>query len=402
VRPTEVEGAEVRSGDAVAGSLERTREGSRFTYHPGFLEACRARGWGLGFAVPMTPVVETQGVNLLPFLAGLLPEGLRLQALEGAVKTSADDLLSLLIAAGEEAVGDVRVLAHGGPGPGVPVLDLDRLEQASFSEVLARSLDYRHRGERRLISGVQPKVSAAMWTLPVRTRGRRRGEAMLKLAPPEFPRLVENEHFFMTMARACGLRTAEVQVVHDGSGTPGLLVERFDRPVGGPAARLHCEDGCQLLGRYPADKYRVSFRELLDGVARYATAPALALPEVLRLLTFSYLIANGDLHARNVSLLVDASGRVDLAPAYDLLTTLPYGDRRLALRTMGRDDKLTRAHLLELGRLVGLGTRSVSRVVDEVCEGAAPWLGRLAEVGFSGRRTADLERVTRRRLAALT
>lgn len=399
---THVEAADVFCDEVRAGLLQRTPRGSRFVYEPGFLEACRRRGWGLGFRVPMTPVVETVGVNLHSFFAGLLPEGLRLTALERSVKTSADDLLSLLLAAGTEAVGDVRVVV---PGQGVespPALDLGRLDAVSFAEVLARSLDYRRGGERRLLSGVQPKVSAAMVTLPVRVRKRARAEALLKLQPRELPRLIENEAFFMDLARRCGLDVAESSVVRDRDGVPGLLVTRFDRRASSaPPHRLHCEDGCQLLDRYPADKYRVSFSELADAVRRHVSAPAVELPRLLALLAFSYVIGNGDLHARNVSLLVEATGLVRLAPAYDLLTTLPYGDRRLALKVLGRDDNLKRAHFVELARLLELPERPVLNALDRVCDATGEAVGALGDLGFDRRKTADLARVMAKRRAEL-
>lgn len=400
---TGVEAADVFCDEDRAGVLRRTERGSRFTYEPGFLDRCRARGWGLGFRVPVQPVVETVGVNLHTFFAGLLPEGVRLVALERAVKTSADDLLSLLLAAGTEAVGDVRVLAPGETQPGPPSLDLGGLAEVSFEEVLRASLDYPRRGERRLFPGVQPKVSAAMVTLPVRVRRGAQVEALLKLEPRELPHLVENEAFFMDMARACGLEVAHTALVRDRDGVPGLLVSRFDRqPSAARPHRLHCEDGCQLLDRYPADKYRLSFQDVAEAVGRFATSPSLELPRLLRLLAFSYLIANGDLHARNVSLLVDASGVVRLAPAYDLLTTLPYGDRRLALKVLGRDDNLKRSHFLELAGLWGAPRGVVTSVLDELCDCAAPFLGRLDVLGFERRRTADLTRVLTKRRNELT
>ena len=43
----------------------------------------------------------------------LLPEGRRLGALRRAVKTSADDELSLLLAVGADAIGDVQVVPSG-------------------------------------------------------------------------------------------------------------------------------------------------------------------------------------------------------------------------------------------------------------------------------------------------
>lgn len=71
---TDFEQARVASGEQMAGRLERTNNGSRFIYESAFLEVCRARGWGVGFKVPVQPVVETPGVGLHSFFAGLLPE----------------------------------------------------------------------------------------------------------------------------------------------------------------------------------------------------------------------------------------------------------------------------------------------------------------------------------------
>lgn len=397
---TEVDSAVVRCAGVIAGALERTTHGSRFTYDAAFLERCRKRGWGLGFRIPIEPVVETTGVNLHPFFAGLLPEGVRLRALERSVKTSSDDLLSLLLGAGSDAVGDVSVHASDADEPVPPMVDLGALDTISFAEVLAKSLDYRRGGERRLLSGVQPKVSAAMVTLPVRVRRQGPAEALLKLEPRDLPHLVANEHFFMQMARACGLDVAETTLVHDREGEPGLLVSRFDR-VPEPPHQLHCEDGCQFLGRYPADKYRLSFKEVTEGVARFSTTRSLELPKLFRLLAFSYLIANGDLHARNVSLLVGANGVVRLAPAYDVLTTLPYGDRRLALKVLGRDDNLKRAHFSELARLHAVSERVVLAAIDEVCDRAAPFIARVGELGFDKRKTSDLAKVMGKRRADL-
>ena len=47
--------------------------------------------------------------------------------------------------------------------------------------------------------------------------------------------------------------------------------------------------------------------------------------------TVSVLIGNGDAHAKNLSLLHEASGALTLAPLYDLMCTLHYGDDRLAM-----------------------------------------------------------------------
>lgn len=352
----------------------------------------------------MQPQVETVGVNLHSFFAGLLPEGLRFEALLHASKTSADDLFSLLLAAGTEAIGDVRVMAVGEGGViggPAPVVTANRFEALSFKSILANSLDYPRSPERHLLPGVQPKISAQMVTLPIDVTGQpHAGAALLKLEPTNLPRLIHNEAFFMQAATACGLEVASTTLVFDRDQVPGLLVRRFDRRPKAPF-RLHVEDGCQLLNRYPADKYRVSFQDLARVVAELTSAPTLELARLLELLAFSYLIANGDLHARNVSLFVSSDSRIRLSPAYDLLSTLPYGDRRLALKVLGRDDHLKRSHFVQLANQFDLRPRAVEQMLDGLIERLMPWVERLDEIGLDHKKTATLRKLMTTRAEAL-
>src|SRR5690606_19493478 len=150
------------------------------------------------------------GVNLHPFFAGLLPEGQRFIALSRRVKTSPDDLFSLLVAAGSDCIGDVSVTRPDqAPREVAPRADLRGLDQVRFGELFEESLRFPglEAGGEGSIAGLQPKLPAAMISFPV--RGRRRGAFILKLAPPELPRLVENEAFVMRVARDCGLRVAK-------------------------------------------------------------------------------------------------------------------------------------------------------------------------------------------------
>ena len=390
--PKEVESVAVWADTVAAGTLRREPRGAVFEYTPEFLHVCQTRGWGLGFRVPLALLVRTEGVNLHAFLAGLLPEGLRLGALIRSVKTSADDLFSLLLAAGSETVGDVRVTDASEPV--LPVVDAARLETISFAQTLRESLDYVHGPERTAVPGVQAKISGGRAAVPA--RGGRGGTeaAILKLGTRELPNLVHNEAFIMEMARSCGLAVAQTRIVNDRNGEPGLWVTRFDRARG---RRLHQEDGCQLLDRYPEAKYRVSFTEVMDAVRDVVSSPTVELPRLLELLAFSYLVANGDLHARNVSVLVGVDGLVRLSPAYDLVTTLPYGDRKLALKVLGRDDHLTRTHFEELAVRYRLPVKTVASRLDRLCDASPAWIDRLDEIGFPARKTADLTRVMRAR-----
>ncbi len=65
--------------------------------------------------------------------------------------------------------------------------------------------------------------------------------------------------------------------------------------------------------------------------ATVPSSPALAIEtddrsidQLVRRLTFSVLIGNGDMHLKNWSLIYRDRRRPELSPAYDLLSTVPY------------------------------------------------------------------------------
>lgn len=391
----------VLRGDVLAGHVHRTAKGAVFEYEPAFLAKHHERSdHGIAYRLPYaTPRLETLGTNVHPFFAGLLPEGVRLRALVRRVKTSEDDLLSLLVAAGADCIGDVAVaLDLTAPRDTTPTLDVAALSEVRFADVLAESLAGK-RGLEPTIPGAQEKISASMISVPVRGKGKGLRAYVLKLNPERMPRLVENEAFFLRMARASGLDVARSEVVHDGAGAAGLLVERFDRiPDGAALRKVHQEDACQFLDRYPADKYVLSHADIARGIVELSTVPIVEMARYLRLVAFSYLVANGDLHAKNVSLRTNAvDGRVELTPAYDLLSSLPYGDRTMALSFDGRDDNLKRAHFLAFGERFGVRTAATSATLDELCDVAPAWIARLEEIGLDPRKTADLTRVMQKR-----
>ena len=98
---------------------------------------------------------------LPPYLSGLLPEGRRLSALRAAVKTSADDELSLLLAVGADAVGDVQVVVAGrDPDEVPPRIVVKKWSDVSVAEVFAAETGAEP--DRVALPGVQPKASARM------------------------------------------------------------------------------------------------------------------------------------------------------------------------------------------------------------------------------------------------
>ncbi len=281
------------------------------------------------------------------------------------LKTSEDDLFTILAATGEHTVGDIYTLAK--PFERSPLKTL-AIKEVDFYKLFEEDISkgFRTRGEEGL-SGVQEKISASMISFPVNV-AKKNKSYILKLNPKDKPNLTSNELQCLKLAKKCGLKVNKAKIVYDKNKNPGLLVERFDRvEKNGKALKVHQEDACQFLNRYPADKYRLSFQEIGNGIENLATAPKIELLKLLQLYVFSYLIGNGDLHAKNISLQTDRdTGRIQLTPAYDLICTYIYKDRKMALKLNGRDDNFKRDSFLIWGENFGISKSAVNNMIDDL------------------------------------
>lgn len=381
-------GGDVYQGQQLIGRLERLANGIRFTV----IDDIRLpHGW-----VATSLPYQTDEFRELPnFFLNLLPEGARLQLLLDSAR-SRDDALELLLRVGWDTIGDIAVLpsgqALGERRASVAVKDLG---QVSFWELFrAGTLD----NADSAIPGVQEKVSAATVAFGVRAKGA--PSAILKLNPRQFPRLVQNEAFFLRMAKGCRIEVNRAKVVHDRDGEPGLLVQRFDRKNRG-TEKLHQEDGCQLLDSPPANKYQPSMRAIADRVADTCSSPMVEVERLMRLTAFSYIIGNGDLHAKNISVLWEEIVR--LSPGYDLLSTLPYKelDQHMALSIQGKNDNLRQGDFVDFGRIYGIAETATGRMIGDLCDLAEPWIERVVEIGFDSHATELLQSELAKRIAKL-
>lgn len=167
----DVERATVFKQGIPAATLERTATGAVFSYRADY----RAEGHPpIATTLPLepNPVVMGPGGALPPFFSGLLPEGRRLMALRTAVKTSADDEFTLLLAVGSDTIGDVQVVPEGDePMPSAPRLDVEQWTMIRFRDLFRDATGIRI--DRVGIPGVQDKVSARMISVPVARRAAR-------------------------------------------------------------------------------------------------------------------------------------------------------------------------------------------------------------------------------------
>ncbi|MER9138951.1 HipA domain-containing protein [Mesorhizobium sp. M0830] len=256
------------------------------------------------------------------FFANLLPEDKLREAMEkhhaGNVRAGND--FDLLAALGADLPGAVRVLPTDGTTAVAEDASKDR-PKARFS-----------------LAGVQMKLSVIKntgkgggLTLPM---GDEQGQYIAKFPSSAFPGVSENEFANLALAAAIGMDVPERELVEksDFEGIPEefdtlsdgkvLLVKRFDRVVG--RERVHIEDFAQVFGVYPSRKYEGAAYHDIASALSAAVSPTAAL-EFVRRLALTVITGNGDMHLKNWSLIYRGPGdRPELAPIYDVLSTVPY------------------------------------------------------------------------------
>jgi serine/threonine-protein kinase HipA len=335
----------------------------------------------LSAALPLTGERYSHAV-VSAFLDGLLPEGEARQAAARVVGVLRDDTFGLIGVLGLECAGALVIQPADQPSPPQPTTRTAvPLSDTELADLVAnlRSAPLGIGGRVRLsLAGVQEKLLLTRmidgsWGQPVD------GTPSTHILKPEiaaYPNTVENEAFCMRVAKHLGVPVAEVQTTVI-AGRRLIVVERYDRVVkpDGSVERLHQEDMCQAVGSRPEQKYEEDGGPSLRRVAGIlqAAASGESLEELLRAVTLNVLIGNGDAHAKNFSLLHQPSGVLELAPLYDLMCTLYYGDDRLAMfiDDVRRTDRVTFPRLANEAIRWGLSRPRAEEVIVDVLERAA-------------------------------
>lgn len=350
------------------------------------------------------------------YLDGLLPEG---NARVNAAMTAGvapDDTYALVRAYGRDTPGAAIFVPEGSPDPTrvgryLPLTNADvadRLRRADSHQPATPS----HTRESSTLPGMVPKITlhreGDQWYA---CKDGAPSTWILKRAEPADSPLadvIDTEAACLALARDMGLTTITAEVIDFGD-VRAIAVSRYDRDTAAENSRIHQEDLAQALGLNTQDPNR-KFQWGSRTPSLGAAAGVLRLDggnpdDLLRLLTFSFLIGNTDLHAKNISFLRHADGRVALSPAYDIAMHLHRGrdNRRFAMDVNGRFlmDELTISDVVLEGERWGLPERRAHRVVNHSAASLGAALDRIDRSEHPGVTVAAWGTVSSRTSSAL-
>ena len=268
--------------------------------------------------------------RLHPVLSNLLPEGALRELLAQYLKIHTDNEFGLLTRLGEDLPG--ALVATPARSEDIPGYLLP-----PGSTALKTGFPYKTR--HFSLAGVQMKFS--MLNRDGRYRIAESGELgdwIIKTPSTRHRLLPLNEFTAMRLAQMAGIDIPDIRLIEMDTidklaaiNLPdeefGFAIRRFDR-MG--KKRIHAEDFAQVLVKYPQQKYDGPNYEQIGRIIYQYTGDGLKnAQQFARRLLVNILLANGDAHLKNWSLIYPDTTTPELSPAYDIVTTRVYmGDER--------------------------------------------------------------------------
>ncbi len=283
--------------------------------------------------------------RLPPVLSNLLPEGALRVWLSSGLKKHIDDEFPLLAWTGQNLPGalEIKPITAGN----VPAWALPESETVEPVQIDVRALNTKFS-----LAGVQMKFSSLRRDGRFNINAQVGADSWIIKVPSTLHRNVpENEFSGMKLAQSIGVTIPEIQLIPLeqldhlpdialSSETMAYGIKRFDRGIYlGDEERIHSEDFAQILELYAHKKYNhANYEQIGRIIYQFSREGLVDLQQMARRLLANILLANGDAHLKNWSLLYPDKINPRLTPAYDIVTTLPYvpGEIGTALN-MGRE-----------------------------------------------------------------
>lgn len=315
--------------------------------------------------------------RLHPILSNLLPEGALRELIAQGLKVHLDNEFQILSYLGADLPG--ALVAE-------PMEPEDVPESVLSTHGKARAVKFKKAASENKFSlaGVQMKFSMkekdGRYNL---AKGNVLGDWIIKTPSTKHKDVPVNEYTAMKLAALSGIDIPDIKLVElnklDNLPQINLpdeklafAIKRFDRKDN---IRIHMEDFAQVLVKYPHEKYHSANYEQIGKIIYGFSADGLAdAQQFARRLLVNILLANGDAHLKNWSLLYSDQVTPRLSPAYDIVTTSVYidGEKHFALN-LGKTKEwydVSLANFQLWADRAGIPWRAIKPHLDDVMEQA--------------------------------
>lgn len=382
--------------DEVIGVLTHYQDGKNvFMFTPDYIASPNKKTVTLAQLINPASLQSpmTRDHKLPPFFSNLLPEGILREIVSRKLKVHTDNEFPILAKLGENLIGAIMAvpIKKGMVPAWVNIRDgVEAIEVALKESKNGFSLP-----------GVQMKFSGH----PLEdgrfniTGNARKDDWIIKAPSTIHDNVPRNEYSSMLLARSIGIDTPEVRLIPTSElSLPSSLkseefaygIKRFDRAnVDSDVIKIHTEDFGQVFNLYPINKYdKVSYEMIGRVIATHSSHPDEDIKEMARRLLMNVLIANGDAHIKNWSIIYKDGVRPSLSPVYDVLNTSSYihGEDEIALNLARNKNwyKINYNSFEQWTKKVGVPWEPIKDTLDEVIHIARrDWPALINELHFT-------------------
>ncbi len=265
--------------------------------------------------------------RLHPVLSNLLPEGSLRELVAQGLKVHIDNEFHIFSYLGSDLPGAIEARPLDPEAVPDKVLQMLGKAQPVKFEKLAQQSKFS-------LAGVQMKFSMkereGRYHL---SRDDALGDWIVKTPSTRHKLVPLNEYTAMSLAELAGVDVPEIKLVELDKleNLPQInlpdekyafAIKRFDRDSD---QRIHMEDFAQILVKYPHEKYAFANYENIGKVIYRFSGDGLAdAQQFARRLLVNILLANGDAHLKNWSVIYPDKFTPRISPAYDIVTTSAY------------------------------------------------------------------------------
>ena len=326
--------------------------------------------------------------RLHPVLSNLLPEGSLRELIAQGLKVHVDNEFHIFSYLGEDLPGALVAM---------PMEPDEVPDSVLTTHGKARAVKFQKGDQENKFSlaGVQMKFSMkekdGRYNL---LKGDALGDWIIKTPSTKYKNVPLNEYTAMSLAAMIGVDIPDIKLVDRNridnlpqinlpDESQAFAIKRFDR---NDNTRIHMEDFAQILVKYPHEKYEGANYEQMGRVIYEYSGDGLAdAQQLARRLLANILLANGDAHLKNWSLLYEDRVTPRLSPAYDIVTTSVYieDERRYALNLGKTKDwyAVTTANFQSWADRADIPWRAIKPHLDDAMDKARTlWLSAIKDL----------------------
>lgn len=186
------------------------------------------------------------------------------------------------------------------------------------------------------------------------------------------------EYAYYLMALDCGIEMSECKLLHE-NGRSHFMTKRFDR-LG--EEKTHMQTLCAIAHFDYNDPRSYAYEQVFQ-VMRQLHLPYSDAEQLFRRMVFNVIAQNRDDHTKNISFLMDKTGKWQLSPAYDVTYAYDPSNKWISahqLSVNGKRTDIRNEDMIEVAKKMNI--KKPLEIIEQVIDSVNRWneFAKIAEV----------------------